>query len=536
MSAARTQQLTVRTAVAQRWHIELPPSGKEVFSPEPLITGDRLYRITFSGVYQYCYSQTLWQLISGEKMWFSADALYQQDTLGNLSCEYAGLTINGYGPKYIGSDWERERATHRYSCLLYGLGQHISFRLLPPKHTEETRGAITVRLQLLPPGAHTKADQAAHEKELAEQAAAARDRASRDEYQRQQQALVLHQQQEQERKAELLRQAALQAKERELERTVGELKRMVHINEHLFDKKFRDGYVRKHQQEIRQQLGQAWAADYEAVMGNRQLVEALQQQAPQVLKWHEARLSMYRQAEVLDVLPEPVTRPRKPVPLTVQAENTIRENLSDIYRVRESRDHLERTALAPANSQQLAHYDAGVAAGLRQLTRYGIVADSPERAEQQFQQLAANRPVKSAYEQIRDRILAGESSALDILAERLKDLFRHDCILVKQRRQAIRRKQWQQQYDADARLASSRAEIAQLLDLLRSRGFHVDLHQVEREVSREESVIGLMQEKQRVQSVFRDLGMDGEADSLDVYYANLLQQVLSPGPDEDSYA
>jgi hypothetical protein len=478
-----------------------------------------VYRFTITGSYRYS---------EGWSRNGYADAAYSTDADLNFKTPYWGIEVDGFSGRSGGLDsWTEDRALHRYSFLIEGTGARIPLRVQRPEK-RYCSGELKVLIELLPKGTPSVALRQA---ERARAKADAEWALQQEEEQRRradEQALALRKTQEQQERAALqqeLRRAELARQERDLDRQVDELKRMVHINRNIFDPEFRRAFVHKHQRAIRQRLSASWCADYNAVFSNEALAARLRKQAPEVLQWYEERLTMSMEAERAEVMPSwhPGT-----VPLTPRASESAKELIAELYRTQDTRDAMERSTGVWPTEHQLASMDAAITTGLSQLSRYGVVADSPEAAEQQLIHLIANRAVKTPYEEVRDKLAAGQSVGLDIVAERVKDLFREQCILVTHRRQAIRKQQWQKQREFDERLANSRAEFAQWVDLLREQGFQLNLGQRDQEETLEEGIIRLCREKQRVKDVLTQLGDTEGAEAAEALYAEQIAGIFKP--------
>lgn len=513
------------------WLLQLPITGQEVFTPQRLLAG-RLYRLTFRGVYHYRTS-FLDKLFGTQTAEICGDALYRADEMGNIRKQHSGLWLDSSEARKLGQDWQEDRATHTYSCLVHGHGSRLSFRMYAQgDRTVAGEDTLSVRIELLPRGTLTSREQ--HElEERTRDAVRAAEKLRRE--QEQQQALVLRKQQEKEQAEALARKLAktqLLERKRQLDRHVDELKRMVHVSRNIFDPAFRQAYIRKHHAEIRRASGKAWAAEYKMIMANGELVKRLQERAPEVLQWYEFRVDMAVEAERVEVLPAEPGLPAKPIPLTPRAMDTVREVIADVYNLRDCHDRLQRSG-AQSDSHRLQQLADGGAAGLAQLRRYGIVADSPERAEQQLQELSLSRPVKTLYEQVRDALAAGNPAGLDILAGRVKDLFFDQCNLVRLRKGAGRRRAWSEQRELDERLARCRAEVSQLVDLLRERGFQLDLSHREHEETLSEGIQRLYLDKKTAQEFVLQFGDTVTAELIEVHFHEQLAQLFHSDATED---
>jgi len=509
-----------------RWEMTVPSSGREAFSPEPLEAG-RVYRLTFTGTY------ILW--IPNSSWWtpkYEADAIFHTDNHHNCKLRYQGVEVHGQRATEDGLDsWTEDRANHRYTCLVEGTGERVPVRVLLPRRAY-SYGNLSVEIELLPRG--TPSVLARQKARVAEKAA--QEKARREESDRQQaeaeRAVVLRNNEEKEKQAELQRQklqAELAKRERELEAQVNDLKRMVHMENYLLEADYRDAYVKKYLKDILQTKVEAWAIDYHGVMANKELVKRLKTNAPVVIEWFEARLQMAQKAQRLAVLPKPLPAP---VPITPHAVESIRELISELYRTQDARDSLQRSTADGPDHPAMASMSAAIKQGLEQLTRYGIVADSPEAAEQQAAALTAKPAVNNPYEEVREKLRAGESVGLDIVAERAKDLFREQCIIVAGRRQAIRRGQRDKQREFDERLARSRAEFAQWVDLLREQGFPIEFTHREQMETLEEGIVRLCQEKLRIKEFLTQLGDEEGAEAAEALYAEKMASMFK-GDDED---
>jgi hypothetical protein len=166
----------------------LPPTGQEVFTPQPLLA-HRIYRITFSGLYEY----TTYGLIFSTT--HLADAAYEQDTFFNLSKRYHGLYINGVNDEVDEFDsWREVRALHQYSCRIEGEDEYVPFRLVAPQG--HSSGFIRTCVELLPfgtPSVKAKVEQVRKSREETKgQEAKAREEAEAQA----QQAVIVRQKQE----------------------------------------------------------------------------------------------------------------------------------------------------------------------------------------------------------------------------------------------------------------------------------------------------------------------------------------------------
>jgi hypothetical protein len=483
---------------------KLRADGREVFTP-PLLAG-RVYRLSFIG--DYAYEDERGSLCS-------ADVAYRSDGNRNLTIPYHSLFIDDLPADDAEiENWTENRATKEYSCLFEGSGREIPIRLHGPCRSDDW---VVFRLELLPvdtPSVKVRVEQRRH--------------------QRQNQAL-----RDQLRAERRKRQADLEAAEQAeaawqetLRAAVRSQQHMVHANRNIFDPQFREAFVRQYQREILQTWRPTWTSEYTDVMGHSQLVAALKQEAPEVLRWHEERLEMILLAERLSVIhPQiPGNAVAAPIPISARTIAQVEGLINELFRFRQEYDTSEQREAREGKDWSAWRKTLlrMMGCNFEQLKRYGIYAQTAEDAEQKFLSLCPREPVKTVYEIQQEKIEEGQRVGVDILIERVKDLFREECILVVHRKNAIRSKRWSDQEEIDQRLAASRGEYAYWVDFLRLRGFPIELREREHEESLEEGIVRLCQAKIRVKKLLEQLGDPDGVDAVEALYAEETAKLFKP--------
>lgn len=520
-------------------HMKLPATGREVFTP-PLLP-DRVYHVRVSGTYEF------WRF-GGRK----ADALFYTDRRGNFSVRYDGLSVEGRSVANGTFDASGDRYLHEYTFQVDGGGRRLPVQLNPPRGGD-SGGFLSLTIELLPPETLTlrarREGEARAKAEKEEAAARCREQeaqlqakasaeaeASRREEEAAAQAEARQQQQQE---AAQKRQALVRAR-------VADLVLQVHAQRNLLDAEYRAHFIRQNRGEILTKLGPIWTNEYRQLMSHQDLVATLEQQAPQVLRWYEARLEMMVSAERLQVIPpdEPAVL-HGPLPLTPHAVPYLEYIVGELYRLRgdylELRNDKGYERNAGPASEAVNHISGLTVFYLEQLKRYGIDVTTPEQAEEQFQHLRPPQPPALPppldwYQQFRERVLAGDEVVANGLLERLQNLHDEKRILSAQRRAAIRAGRLHHREAIDERLAEIRGEVANVHSFLKSAGIPVELkdpREPEKEESRRERFLKLYQEKQQIVGMLQTEGDEETIEHVEGLYAQ--EQAKLFDADEEHY-
>ncbi len=512
---------------AGSWIMSLPPNGRECFTPVPLLYG-RVYRFTFSGTYSY------WSRRPGR--WLSADARNHEDADGNLRVRYEGLEID-HSTNLAG--FVQDRPNNTYSCLVEGSSQKMALLLKNPTRDTVT-GRVEVNIELLPEGtlspraeieaaAAEEENRAAAEQEAQAAAAAAEVLAYRQAEERK----------HQEAQAKEREKARAKAAEHEtaLKARVLELKVMVHHNANLFDDAYLRRLVQLQQEDI---LGNKdkWMAEYEAISKDRELHQALEQNAPEVLDWFERRVELLRAAERLGVMPPEMALEFRPRPITSRTLVSVEESITRLFELRAEVELLREQELVSGYSVVGYKRMQGLLKVMDYLfdllKLYGIKAVTPEEAEEEFCRICPHQPVFTLYESLMTRIASGETVGPEAIRARLEDLFREEVILQAKRRRMVRVHRETVRDAIDERLSTIRQENTQLRDFLRSIGCSVEFPDYRaREETREEQFFKLIAEKQKIIEILRTQGDEEGVEHVEALYAQ--EQARLFEADEGAY-
>jgi len=514
--------------------MRVPSNGEEAFTPIPLEAG-RVYKIVFTGKYRFrCRWHDEW-----------ADAAYRTDEYKNFKLRYPGVEVAGVGAVPDGLDsWTEDRANHSYSCLTEGGGRQVPIRIAPPQGAFYTTDHLNVDIELMPRGTPSvlARQQARIQAKAAAELAAEQQRVLQEQQAEAVRRLAEQQVRDQEQKQ--LRQAAL-AKRRqhrlELRRRVQELVAHVQHEANLLDPQYCDRLVHSRRDEILRQKA-AWTSEYQLLLGQVELVALIQQAAPEVLVWYERRAEMLLLAEQLEcaALDEAHVSLRSLVPITYRTLGEVEGIVGELFAHRAEFDQLRRDELVAGSTAETAGRLEEIvrltAHNHELLRRYGIQAQTPEDAEERFRMLCPCEPAKTVYEQVEERLEAGETICAEIITARVKDLFVEQCVLVWQRRRALRAKDWAEQGRLDQRIASCRAEFARWLALLKRHGFPVENARkdpLDRLSPLGEGIVRLCRDKLHVQKLLKELGDTEAVEQVEALYAE--RQVELFHPPEDRY-
>ena len=250
--------------------------GDETFTTTALPRGRR-YRIKITGTYGSC----------------EADACYRRSG-GNFTERHTTLFLNG---KSAGEPYEEDRSTHTYFFPYVATGKKLSILLKERKHESRT-SYKPLRVVIIPLSAK---EQAALEER------AERDREEQEGLRRKQTAqeeLLLKQQEENERRQE---QEERRAK---LQPTIYDLTVRVQLEQNYLDADHRANLAKYKTEEILARKAE-FGEEYGRIKSDPELVAMLEQQAPEVLDWLEARLEIIALAERAEVAPPPASPPTK---------------------------------------------------------------------------------------------------------------------------------------------------------------------------------------------------------------------------------
>jgi hypothetical protein len=481
----------------------VPATGREVFS-EKLQPGV-CYRVVVSGVYSYSPPALFF------KRYGQADAVYLATAQGNFSAryyeccdEYHGVQVNGR-PLPEQDSYTEDRHSHEYSFLVEGKGERLAFQLFPPKHTSSD-GSLSVSVRVAPAGVKTsvgRADENAR-------------RAQREE------------------KLERLRAqygakvAALQAKVRE--------------EGNFLDPAFCRDFLAKHQDQLLHDLRHAWEREHQHTCSDPGLIEALRAFAPEVLTWFDRKIELVNAAERQAVmLPEAESSATSaPRQLTATTLPFVEQAIAKLFRLTEQLVE-EGAALAGDRNEnlhrpELQRLSRQLAFWYGELRRFGIDAATPEEAEiQMFPKCPP--PVPSIYEEMMQRMRAGEKLSPDPLVHRLQDLSATERKFRGWRQSAIYQHRLEDVDMLDRRLESLRHEVVELKSFLDSIGCAVDLRPSrppeQREPNLEEQIMRLSNMEKRLKEHFASMGQPERAEQLEAMFANEVARLFAP--DDETY-
>lgn len=540
-------KLLSRTEAAQKrdpWlyvdtlYVPIWADDHEVFTSDPLMR-DRVYKVEISGTFPY------WEFGLFRR---NADAAYTTDEHGNLSIRHRGLKIAG-GAVAQGKleGWTENRVGHVYSYLLTGCGQRLSVRLSCPDdgwHPQlfhrESPGPLMVRFELQPLGTPTVAERIARRAQAQAEEEASLKRAKELAAEREESARLAARQAQQAQQ----KQAEAESHRQRLAQRVRALSIKVRAQENFLDDEFAEYFVDKYLDQILSDWRYQWRAEYENLMTDRELVESLEADAPEVLEWHKQRLAMIRQAERRDVMPESVVEAPSwmdsPLAVNRRTKPQIQRTIEELYRLRDRHGTLlEQQVTAQRPSELQSELDAIVRLTnfqLKYLTRYGIFAEAPEEAEEQLKELLPEELTftPAYYEDLMVRIKTGERLSRQPLRDHLNELHKESIILQMQRKVAVKSKKAEERESLDERLVAVRREAADLQGFLESLGEKVVFEDYrEREQSFTEKFKKLQDEKSEVIELLRKQGDDGSIPNVEALFAENVAKLFEP--DEASY-
>ena len=522
--------------------LPLPASGAELFTP-PLTAG-RVYKLTFCGRY-------LWR--NGVYSKRQADAFYTSDEFGNLTMPYAagGLYIDDVAVDSgeIAQPLDLNRATNTYRFLLEGAGRELSVRLHSPGRSAD---GITLCLEEMPPNTQSPKPQllarraqrlaaegvAKAERQKQQQAAEAAAEAAKATAEKLRSAELARQAKKQEDARRLAERQEKLAQRRRMQERLQALKQQAATESNFLDAKFSAVYAERHRQQLLGDMGRQWRQQEQEIVSNPCLYAWLRKQAPEVLKWLQQRDAVIKLAERLEVMPPPaVAAVVKAVPITERTLCEVETLIQELFDLRRAYDEARKRQLqqpesAPAYLAYRESVSKQIELNFELLQRFGIKADTPEEAQEQFRSLWHCQPSKSVYEEVQERFAADDSTGLDIIAERVRDLLGEQAILIVQRKRAIRNKRWDEQRELESRIAGARQEFAKWCDFLRSKGYKLEVPAREREETLEEGIVRLTLEKNRVKQFHLQLGDTDGAEATEALYAEQIHQLFAIKDDQ----
>jgi len=509
-----------------KWAMKVSADGREAFTPEPL-SGGRIYRLTFSGVVSY----TISRFFSSEER--QADAAFSTDERNNFKRRYRGIEVDGVTAQSGELDsWTEDRANHVYTCQIEGVGRHIPIRLeVPSDGYGSPYEHLRVDVELLPEDTpsilqrrvelrrqETEAERAKQEAEgVAEQ--------QRQEQQRQQAEEAERRKAEQKAEAEQKQRAA----------KIFQLSLKVKAERNFLDSKFREHFVRAHHEQLVGPWKTEWTEEYAGLMANSELVKAIRVTSPEIIEWYERRIDMLVLAQRLAVAPPPPEQDgweilQSAVPITYRTLDKMESLVTELFTLRDECDGYKQLQARSGNackySAELNERLRVMAVNYEVLRRYGVDATTPEEAESQLRTLWPLEPVKTPYEQIEQRIYAGQRVGVDIICRRLKDLFAEDCILVWHRKRALRRRDMQLKDEVDQDISQARAECAKWLDFLRSQGVEVEFGP-EKDETLDQGVLGLFQQQQKIKAALTAADQPELIEALDANFAEAYARLFN---------
>ncbi len=453
--------------------LDIPACGSEICSP--VLTAGTVYRLLFSGCYSY--------VLHGYQN-ETADAAYT--TMGRdktFNTAYNGLYVDGNYARSQDS-WQEDRTNHWYTCLIEGKGKRVKFKLYPLGDSADK--GLTVTFEAQPAGTKTAA---ALEREIAEQ---------------------------KEKAAKAAEVVALRSQR------VAELKRMVSHQRNLLDPAYRKSYLEQFGQDILTEFRGQWEKEYDDVFGDKELLAALTQDAPEVLRWYQARNGMILAAERAAVMPAS-TAPAPMRQITPSTMPYVSQVITELFQFTEVFDR-HKLALAQdrnpaAHRPIMDNCSRGLQFYYEQLRLFGIHARTPEEAEQQYFRLCPP-PAPTYYEQLMTRIRAGESAGWEPIRSRIEDLYREDLKLHVQRKRAVERKSISERDAIDQQLVAERKERGELTDFLKSINVAVEFKDYrDQEASLLEELKNLIEEKSAAVKLFEAQNDPEGAEAIKNLYA-----------------
>jgi hypothetical protein len=316
------------------FRLRLTP-GVEAFTPVALTHGKQ-FKITFQGTYRYKH----WG-------WHDADACWYAPEV-NFDREYKKLLIDS---KSNGCRlFEDDRHTHVYSFLYVGTGKKLSLLICAPeKKQPETKGFLSVLIG--PPSAEDQA-------RLGLEVTALQ---NLEEERRRQTA---RQEREEKKRVEMRNQELEAAQRADILARIKNLKIRSHLEKNILDPLHRENLATYHRHEILKARDTIFE-EYGELMRDDGLIEALGQEAPEVLEFMEAIVELFQLAERKEAetpkqgaLPAPQTpsrprqrlseeevRARKAYRKLRQARDTAAEKLAVLDSVLEFQESLEKYQL-----------------------------------------------------------------------------------------------------------------------------------------------------------------------------------------------
>jgi hypothetical protein len=138
-----------------------------------------------------------------------------------------------------------------------------------------------------------------------------------------------------------------------------ELQQQVELERNFLDPTYQEDYARKYAGEILNGWGRGWFSDYQALRADHALMARLQEEFPEVVAFHEARLEVFRIAQRLDVAPPPEKPPVTPDEWRRKVTNYRQKWLN--WRETKAQDfiaqRLQQLEMLRAFEEDLAQYD-----------------------------------------------------------------------------------------------------------------------------------------------------------------------------------
>jgi len=189
--------------------------------------------------------------------------------------------------------WEKI-GVHKFCGIYEGCGEPLRLELDKDIYAHKHRGGIVTRIERLSDNDPIIIWRRAQEAEKKQQAADLSNRLAA-------QAAARHQ-------AKLCEQ-------------VEDLRRLQHKQRNFLDDTFRANFLRTRKKQVLSEHRSVWEKEYDQLFGNKELLDLVKAQAPEVIRWHEARIDLIVEAERLELEPPKVIaspRTKPPIPLPPQ--------------------------------------------------------------------------------------------------------------------------------------------------------------------------------------------------------------------------
>ena len=195
-----------------------------------------------------------------------------------------------------------------------------------------------------------------------------------------------------------------------------------------------------------------------------------------MLDWHERRMDVILLAERLAVSPPDNFSLSGPRQLTARTMPQVQNAIDQLFRWRGTADS---AAEQDAAERQPNKRRQSINNALRQmrfyfdlLRAYGITAEMLEQAEEQFHKLCPVSPPLASYEQMMERIKAGDEVSPEAIKNALEDLLREERILKAKRRESVRAGQEEAKKKIDQSLLTVRRSSTYFRKFLSSIGIN----------------------------------------------------------------